>query len=130
MFNYLIHRLSRPKAVQIAPETPVQVWVIKQYKTLFKSHIKNETWAESEFYGMRVEPGEYGVGNPMIIVINAINEQRISGEAIDRNQFVLKYGELPTFSSDHAAADRDAEYEGLLKSVEELRATYNRIMKL
>lgn len=129
MFKYLIHLLSRPKTVQIAPETPVEVWIIKYYKTLFKCHIKDQTWGESEFNGTTVEPGEYGIGNPVIIVINAINEKKITGKAIDRDQFILRYGEVPTLNNNQAAADRDGEYEMLAKAVKEIGDTVDRIMK-
>ncbi len=125
-FKYLLRKNNAP---QIAPETPVEVWIIKYYKTLFKCHIKDQTWGESEFNRMTVEPGEYGIGNPVIIVINTINDKKITGEAIDRDKFILKYGEVPTLNNNQAAADQDAEYEMLAKAVKEIGDTVDRIMK-
>ena len=125
MFDFFFYLFNNLKTVEIASETPVEVWIIKRYKTLFKCHVKDQTWAESEFNRMRVELGEYGIGNPVIVVINAMDEKRITGHAICRQEFENLYGNLPVLNNDQVAADRDAEYEELLKSVEELEASYN-----
>lgn len=128
MFDFFTYLLNNLKTITVAPETPVEIWIIKRYKTLFKCHIKDQIWGESEFNRMRVEPGEYGIGNPVVVVVNAMNEKKITGHAICRQEFENLYGKLPTLNNSQTAADRDEEYEMLANAVNEISQTLDRIM--
>lgn len=128
MFGFLAYLINNLKTVEVSPETPVEVWIIKRYKTLFKCHVKDQTWGDSEFNRMRVEPGEYSIGNPVVVVVNAINEKKITGEAIDRQKFEKKYGRMPTLNNNQVAIDHDVEYEMLANAVKEMSQTLDRIM--
>ena len=121
--TYLYYKLCPPK---IADETPVQIWIIDNYGSSFKYHLKDQIWGESEFKDSKIEPGEYGFGNPVFIVIN-MNSAK--GQIIDQNTFNTRFGHLPTLSSDQVREQRDEYGQTLKNAVAELQEFHQRIMK-
>ncbi len=125
MFDFISCLLNNLKPTTIAPETPVEIWVIKRYNTLFRCHVRDEAWESLNIKNLQIDHKEYGIGNPVIVVINDVKSIAFG---TDRSEFERIYGNLPILSNEQAAKDRDLYAEYLRQSVAELEEIYNRIM--